>query len=245
MEAWAKLIAALGTLLGAIAWPAIILVVAALFRHEIRLAASRLPTLLDRVTKMKIAGIEADLDRVADAVVGDEDSKGGAVTEDQTRTAARIAEKSKDVGVTPILNELDRLCLEYDSIRRAMASGRARTHAMTRVLVKMRSLAPTAADHIDAYRSSGSAGSRLAAVAIMQMVPETADILWLGERFAEEEPFVFYHAALALQNAINHAPRQAEDAIKLVAEQGLETISGFKGEPDQSTIMILQNIMDY
>lgn len=116
---------------------------------------------------------------------------------------------------------------------------------MTRVLVKMRSLAPTAADHIDAYRSSGSAGSRLAAVAIMQMVPETADILWLGERFAEEEPFVFYHAALALQNAINHAPRQAEDAIKLVAEQGLETISGFKGEPDQSTIMILQNIMDY
>lgn len=245
MEAAAKLIAAIGTLVGAIVWPAIVLVIAALFRREIRSAASHIPSLLDRVTKMKIAGIEADLDRVADAAVSSGDTKDGAVTADQTRTAALIVTKSKDVGVAAILNELDRLCLEYDTIRRAMAAGRARTHAMTRVLVKMRSLAPTTAEYIDAYRSSDSAGSRLAAIAIMQMVPATVDILWLGMRFAEEQPFLFYHAALALQNAINHTPRQEEDAIRLIAEQALETLAAFQGEPDQSTIMILQNIVDY
>src|SRR6202012_3326582 len=132
--------------------------------------------------------------------------------------------EKNDVGSETLIRELDKLCLEYDSLRRALPPSEERTRTMTRVLVKMRSLAPSLIDYLDAYKGSGSPGSRLAAVAMMQMVPRVADLVWLGDRFSSDQPFIFYHAALALQNAANISNSEDEkERVRKIAQQALSS----------------------
>lgn len=115
---------------------------------------------------------------------------------------------------------------------------------MTRVLVKMRSLAPSLVDSIDTYKSSGSPGSRLAAIAMMQMVPGVADLDWLKNRFSSEQPFVFYHAALALQNVANISDStEKKKRLREVAQDALSTVKNFSGVPDQETIRVLDMLL--
>jgi len=158
--------------------------------------------------------------------------------------ATRIEVQSQDIDKQALLSLLDRLCLEYDSIRRTLPSGGMRTGAMTRVVVKMRSLAPTLVDYLDVYKGSGSPGSRLAAIAMMQIVPRVADINWLRDRFSLEQPFVFYHAALALQNVANiTGSTKDKELLREVAQGALAKIMSFDGVPDQETIEVLESLM--
>jgi hypothetical protein len=218
-----------------------LLALALLFRGALQTAFSRIPFLLDRVTKASVAGVKVELERVADA---EGDDKGGKVTPKQKESAARIAVEKQDVGSQPLLGELDRLCLEYDALRRTLPPGDIRTRAMTRIVVQMRSLAPSLIEFLDAYRSSGSAGSRLAAIAMMQMVPTSADVEWLEGRFSSDQPFLFYHAALALQNVADSRDTiEGKLEIREVARRALRQVKSFTGVPDRSTIEVLDTLI--
>jgi hypothetical protein len=84
----------------------------------------------------------------------------------------------------------------------------------------------------------------LAAIAMMQMVPQIADLDWLQERFSSELPFVFYHAALALQNVANICDtREKKAKIREVAQRALKTVEGFAGVPDRGTIEVLEMLL--
>ncbi|MDQ2079638.1 hypothetical protein RA307_05540 [Xanthobacteraceae bacterium Astr-EGSB] len=244
MEAYAKLLTAVAAIVGAVAWPAVFVATVLVFRNDIRAAFKKAQILLDRVNKVKWADIAVELDRVADIEAESGPDKGGKITLRQIETAARIKIESQELDIQALLRELDRLCLEYDSIRRALPSGNVRTRAMTRVIVKMRSLAPSVADYLDAYKGSGSPGSRLAAIAIMQMVPAVADVEWLRERFSSEQPFAFYHASLALQNVANitNGPEQ-KHRLRSAAQDALARIKGFAGVPDQETVEVLESLI--
>ena len=160
MDETTKLLTSIAALLGAMAWPGAFLVVVFVFRSELKSILKTLPLMLDRVKRAKLTGIVFELDRVADAETRSESDKSGKITAGQVEAAARIEIETRDVGTDSLLRELDRLCLEYDSLRRTLPSGSERTRAMTRVLVKMRSLAPSLVDFLDTYKSSGSPGSR-------------------------------------------------------------------------------------
>jgi len=241
MDDFAKLLTAVAALLGAIAWPVTLLALAFLFRGALQTAFGRIPFLLDRVTKASVAGVKVELERVADA---ESEDKSGKVTPKQKDAAARIAVEKQDVGSQPLLGELDRLCLEYDALRRTLPPGEIRTRAMTRIIVQMRSLAPSLIEFLDAYRGSGSAGSRLAAIAMMQMVPTSADVKWLEGRFSSDPPFLFYHAALALQNAVDSRDTvEGKLEIREVARRALKQVESLKGEPDPSTIEVLETLI--
>ena len=83
-----------------------------------------------------------------------------------------------------------------------------------------------------------------AAIAMMQMVPLSADLDWLRERFSTEHPFVFYHAALALQNAANVCDTpETKKHLREVAQQALATVKAFAGPPDQSTVEVLDMLL--
>ena len=236
MEAFAKLLTAAAALVGAVAWPVTVLALLFIFRSELKPALNRVPALLDRVRKASLVGINLELDKVAaEAERGDNES--GKITPRQVEAATRIEVQSHEVGSQTLLDELDRLCLQYDSLRRSLPSGNERTRAMTGVLVRMRSLAPSLVNFIDAYKGSGSAGSRLAAIAMMQMVPRVADLDWLKDRFSSEHPFVFYHAALALQNVANICDTpEKKNRLRGVVQQALSTVKSFSGIPDPGTI---------
>jgi hypothetical protein len=242
MDNWIKLLTAVAAILGAIAWPSTLLVVVLLFREVLQTAISGIPSMLDRVTKASVAGIKVELDRVADA---EKEDKGGKVTQNQKDTAARIVVEKHDLGSSPLLAVLDRLCLEFDTLRRTLPSGDIRTRAMTRIVVQMRSLAPSLIEFLDVYKSSGSAGSRLAAIAMMQMIPSSADVEWLEGRFSADPPFLFYHAALALQNATDSPHTNESKLIKIreSARGALEKVKSFSGVPDRSTIEVLEALI--
>jgi hypothetical protein len=243
MEAFSKLLTATAALVSAIVWPLLFGGLAFVFRKEIRLVLGKAPALFERIRKASLAGISLELDRVAADEQGAANA-GGKVTPRQIEAAARIEVQARDIDSQSLLNELDQLCLQYDALRRSLPSGPERTGAMTGVLIKMRSLAPSLVGHIDAYKGSGSPGSRLAAIAMMQMVPRVADLDWLKERFSSEHPFVFYHAALALQNVANNSDTlEKERHLRKVAEEALAIVKGFSGPPDRNTIQILEMLI--
>jgi hypothetical protein len=238
MEEFAKVIAAVAALAGAVAWPIAILSIVYVFRTELRAALNKIP--LDKLKKATFPGVAVELERVADAEA-ESANKTGNITPRQYEAATRIAVRTKDIGIPTLLGELDRLCLEYDSVRRTMPSGDDRTSVMTRIIVKMRSLAPSLVEFIDIYKGSGSPGSRLAAIAMMQMVPREADLDWLRDRFATEKPFLTYHAALALQNVANLAGTpESKKQLREIAQHALATIKGFAGVPDRGTVEVLE-----
>jgi hypothetical protein len=245
MEASTKLLTALAAFLGAIAWPATALTIVLLFRREFQLALSKVSAVIDRARKVAIPGVALELDRIADAEAESDKDKGGKITPRQIEAATRIASQTSEIGSEQLLRELDRLCLEYDSLRRALPSGNERTRAMTRVVVKMRSLAPSLVNSLATYQGSGSPGSRLAAIAMMQMVPRAADIDWLTERFlSEQQPFLLYHAALALQNIANISDTpEKKKRLRLVTEEALNKVRSFPGTPDQGTIQVLEILL--
>jgi hypothetical protein len=225
MDDYSKLITAAAALVEAAAWPLAIITVIFLFKCEIRSVLSRIASALDRVKKASLPGIAVELDRVADTEVESGPDKGGKITPRQVEAAARIATETQRIGTDSLLSELDKLCLEYDSLRRTLSPSTDRTRAMTRVVVKMRSLAPSLVEFRDAYKGSGSPGSRLAAITMMQMVPSIADLNWLRERFSSEQPFVFYHAALALQNVANISTGLEEKSrLQAVAQDALDLL---------------------
>jgi hypothetical protein len=244
MKEFAELLTSVAALVGAIAWPVTIFSTVYIFRAELRSALKKMPLLLERLKKASLPGLSLELDRVADAEVESGANKSGNITPRQIEAATRIAVQTREVDPQTLLGELDRLCLEYDSLRRSLPSGAERTRAMTRVIVKMRSLAPSLLDFLDTYKGSGSAGSRLAAIAMMQMLPQSADLDWLQERFSTEHPFVFYHAALALQNVANicETPEKKKQ-LREVAQQALTKVKDFAGRPDRGTVEILEMLL--
>jgi hypothetical protein len=244
VEEFAKLLTGVAALVGAIAWPVTIFLIIYIFRVELRSTLSKVPTLLERLKKASLSGLSLELDRVADAEAASGENKSGNITPRQIEAATRIAAETREVDPQTLLRELDRLCSEYDSLRRSLPSGEERTRAMTRVVVKMRSLAPSLLGFMDAYKSSGSAGSRLAAIAMMQMAPLTADIEWLKERFSTEHPFVFYHAALALQNVANICDTpEKKKHLRQVVQQALAIVKAFTGPPDRNTVEVLTTLL--
>ncbi len=244
MEESAKLLTSVAALVAAVAWPGAFLALIFLFRTELRSALNKIPNVLDKIKKANFAGIVLEMERIADSEAASTTSSGGQITPRQIEAATRIAIETRDVDSETLLREMDRLCLEYDSIRRTLAPGAERTQAMTRVVVKMRSLAPSLIEHLHAYKSSRSPGSRLAAIAMMQMVPRAADLDWLKDRFSSEQPFIFYHAALALQNVANVCESfKDKRQLREVALQALNTVKSFAGIPDRNTIAVLEALV--
>lgn len=242
MEDTSKLLSSIAAILAAIAWPVGLIVAISIFRKELRAILKQVPLLIERVKKASLPGVQLELEQVASLA---NDSKSGAITAKQVEAANRIVIQRDEVGQQALLSDLDRLCLEYDALRKTMTAGPSRTQAMTRVLVKMRVLAPALIQYIDVYKGSPSAGSRLAAIAMMQMSRRDADINWLKDRFWIEQPFLFYHAALALEGAANVVETgQARQELFEVAEQARKKVKSFEGTPDLETLGVLDTLIN-
>jgi hypothetical protein len=242
MEDTAKFITAISALIGVLAWPVVIGVGLFYFRNELKGIAAKIPSLIERIKTLKLAGIETQLSDLADKIEMGKGDK-GQVTADQVHLSASLKVQANEIGKDRLLAEMDRLAIEYDTIRRAMPAGAPRTRQMTRIVVQMRALSQSVSDMIDAYKSSGSAGSRLAAVVMMQMEPEKADVEWLKARFSSEKPFVFYHSALALQNVVNASSGDERRIAVDAAKEALATVNSSDLAPDKNTVQVLRALV--
>lgn len=95
-------------------------------------------------------------------------------------------------------DEIGELVDEYETVRRTMPAGDLRTRKMAKIASKMRSLARPACPLLKDFVESPSAGERLAAVSILEAIPNREYLIWLADRIKTEKPFIGYHASCAL-----------------------------------------------
>ena len=127
---------------------------------------------------------------------------------------------------------------EYETTRANMHAGPERTRAMNAVVAKMRTLALAADLFLDEFMAAASSpGKRLAAICILQMKPEQRAVPWLVERMRLEQPFVFFHASVALLNTVRRfgrAPGLAETLTTALAQ-----VQSFGEHADPNTVRLL------
>jgi hypothetical protein len=159
----------------------------------------------------------------------------------QMETAQRARELTGRAGISAVRVQILSLANEYEEIRRTMQSGNDRTRRMELIASKMRSLALPAHPLFGELVTSESAGQRLAAVSILEAIPNADHLPWLTERIAVEKPFIGYHAAIALLNAARNL-RASENhaAVEEAIRQALQNLDR-KAWKDPEQIAVLKN----
>jgi hypothetical protein len=74
---------------------------------------------------------------------------------------------------------------------------------MEAIASQMRGYALAADGLLPEYSASRSPGERLVAIAFLQIKTNKDYFNWLSDRFSIEVPFLQYHAAVALRNAVS------------------------------------------
>jgi hypothetical protein len=142
------------------------------------------------------------LDEKADEEIEQNDEAPSLTTSDaELAAAARLKDVPEAQDRQAAVAALQKLADDYELVRATMDPSAERTRAMTRVLVKMRTLALTAWHELPRFIASASSGQRLAAIAMLQVKPDASHIGWLIERLTSERPFMGYAAAEALRRA--------------------------------------------
>jgi threonine synthase len=200
IEATAALVSALG-------WPIVVLVLLLTQRTPLTNA-------LNNLKRIKALGLEAEMAetvrRGAERAIHDPGNGGNAPTVAAFEAAREVAELSQATGLEPVYRQIQALARQYESIRAVLPSGDARTRQMELIATKMRTLAIAAIPLLGQLKRSPSPGERLAAVEMLQMVPDAESLDWLAERMGTEKPFIEYHAAVALLSAA----RSLDDSIR-------------------------------
>lgn len=243
MKDAATLITAIAALIGALAWPTALVILVLGFRRQISDALAKVPAAIDRVENFKLGSLEAKLSAAAKpliAVAVDEPTK---ISQEQLDVTEQIRKTTLSLDDRAKREQVRLLAQEYENCRADMSAGALRTRAMTTVVVKMRTFAQAMVDFLPELKVSHSAGERLAAVTIMQVVPEKIDFSWLLERFSVEQPFIFFHAAVALHHASNSTDEKQRVRAVHIASQALHKVLSFEGVPDKSTVDVLEQAM--
>jgi hypothetical protein len=221
-------------LLGAIAWPALLLFVILHFREQFI-------SLLTRLREVEAGSFKAKIEReltqsAEEAAMSEGRSK--APTPSQIDRAKQVELISK-TNVNFVRQQVLELATEYERIRNSLLSPRsARIRAMEMVVAKMRTLGKAAYPLRYYYTQSPSPGHRLQAIACLQIEPDYELVKWLADRPRTEKRFVIYHALVALSAAASNAAApfhrpELEGALQTV----LEAKADSEAEPSKDSVI--------
>jgi hypothetical protein len=173
------------------------------------------------------------------------------VRQQEIKVASDVANifTSTSVSIDDLRAKIAILSGKYDSIRATMPSGPERTREMESIASQMRGYALAADQLLPEYASSNAAGERLVAIAFLQIKPNKEYFDWLSSRFSIETPFLQYHAAIALRNAVSMvvtAPSEERATFKNVLDKALNhaTASAKEHKVDTSqseSILVLKD----
>lgn len=253
-ESWAPLLSSIASLLKAVAWPATAVLFFIIYKSKIGSLIEVFTNKLSTATKLKAWQFELEskeqevqeaLDKTGEAASSEVQRP--EIPEIQLQAAkdvnriladGHISER-RAIGV--VQRQLNSLIAEYEQLRIEMRQGPARTRKMNEVAAKMRALSLASRPLLRSLVSGQSAGERLAAICILQVAPEYGYFPWLIERIKkEEQPFVFFQAAVAVLELVRAHMYSDKIKIKEAIEDARQHIASFKGgPPDQDTIDVL------
>jgi hypothetical protein len=129
---------------------------------------------------------------------------------------------------------------EYETTRASMSPGPDRTRAMNGVVSKMRTLALAADIFLNEWMgAANSPGQRLAAICILQLKPQMSAVPWLVERMRVEQPFVFFHAAIALLNTVRRFGSGEHSTLAAALQSATAQVQGYGDQADANTLRVL------
>lgn len=160
---------------------------------------------------------------------------------EEREAATRVDKLIGDSELDVVRQRMLEFAREYEATRANLKPGPERTSAMNAIVAKMRTLAIAARPCLDEFvKADDSAGTRLAAITILQLSPSLDHVSWLAGRMTEEQPFVFYHASLALLASVRAFGARDLERLKSSIEQCLKEVKSFRdGPPDRNTIEVL------
>jgi hypothetical protein len=128
---------------------------------------------------------------------------------------------------------------EYDRIRASMPSSSERTRVMEGVFSKMKIVAPRAQAFVDEFEKDISAGVRLMAIAVLDMFPNARHLDWLAERLdpEQEQPFVAYHASVALLDAVTNLPPEHCPTLEAALTKAMELGERLQGDSARLNVL--------
>ena len=254
------LLSGLAAVLSAIAWPLLLGAILIWFRKPARQFVAAAVLIAETASKVRIWQIEFDRDVKEELAQSEssalshvthytipEEALGSPIPKAEVQAATRVRTLLSDAPDDTVRNSVlesirQRLydfALEYETTRANMPSGPDRTRAMNAVAAKMRTLALAADPFLDELHNSDSPGRRLAAVSILQLAPDLEYIDWLAERMAVEQPFIFFHASVALLSAVRKYGQSQAPKLKVAIEKSLKTIESYGEQRDANTIRTL------
>jgi hypothetical protein len=253
MNAATELLKAIAALITAVAWPAIVLYFLLRYRTELSTGLTALAGRLAQAKSFEFGPLKVAMAESAtvamqlptDPTAIDQQR----AIQEQWRIGQALRAQMDPSMLPEIRKQLDNLARQYEVMRAERdLQKRQATDAeiveMNKLVAQMRALAVACAPYWEEYARSDRPGDRLGAVIISQMSPDPSKLDWLGERFEKDRPFIFYHAALALQNMVDQCWTVAKDEIKRTAEKALQQVQSYAaGTPDLKTVQILQNIL--
>ncbi len=139
-------------------------------------------------------------------------------------TRREVAPTHPQADLSLVQSQMEGLAAEYKRIRGSMPAGAERTRQMEVIVTKMRSAALAAIPLLPRLTASQEAGERLAAIAILQVVPQAEYIDWLGGRQSESQPFVAYHGAVALLTGVRALDISHRQELENAIQQGLAVL---------------------
>jgi len=253
----ASLLSSIAAILQAVAWPAVAAIFLIIYRSRIGSLLEVLTKKLATATKVKAWQLELETtEQEINEVVNKtgETASSEALTpkipENQLKAAQEVNQRllesplSVQSALGVVQRQIQSLIGEYERIR-GIPRSPMRTRSMNEVAAKMRSLSVAARPLLHSLMSGQSAGERLAAICVLQVMPEVRYFPWLIERIKnEDQPFVFYQAAVAILVLVKARIYPEGAGIKEEIKGALQHISGFKGGlPDQNTIDVLNEAL--
>jgi hypothetical protein len=235
VELTSEYLTALAALISAIAWPAIVLFILIAFRHRIERS-------LEEVESLVLpGGIEAKfrrtLDREAEAVIQAKEAEPENAPSRQLQAAQRVEQLAESRGPTFARQQMLGIAREYEVVRASMSPGDRRTREMEKIVTKMRTLGLATRDSLAEFMDSTSPGARLAAIAILQVQPSPDTLIWLSERFRIEQPFVAYHAAVALLVSARVLGPEHADSLRVSIERAQEYLGAGREQSDRYRVL--------
>ncbi len=241
----AETLKSISELAGALAWPIVFVVLLLTQRRGLTQLLSSLVDIIGKSKRLKLGElIDVEVDRSAKQA--ELTSAPEREVPPQEREAAVRVDKLVGGAELPVVRQrMLEFAGEYEATRSNLKPGPERTRAMNAVVAKMRTLAIAARPFLAEFaQSQSSPGTRLAAIAILQLAPTLEYVPWLVSRMADEQPFVFYQASLALLATVRAFGSRSEAELRPALEQSLQIVNSFKGgSPDRDTVETIKQAL--
>lgn len=247
-------------LVAVLIWPVTLLICVLSQRQRISRMLSALVLLAESANKIKIFQVEVEktvensIDReVQKAAENAQPHKTPEIPKLEALAASRVEtlisslpdQPSRDNLTESVRVKMLALGHEYETTRASMPSGKDRTGAMNAVVARMRTLALAAKPFLKEFsENESSPGIRLCAIVILQISPDRRYLEWLGDRYKQETPFIFYQTAVALMQAVKDIGAQNREQLRRVITAAIAVVESFReGPPDRNTLTVLNSAL--